>query len=87
MSTTPHEAAEVHWANRERLPMWTITAHPSDFIQGFVARMSLTLPSPKATDCALYGESLQDVRSMLPPGLVCIDRDPNDDPVIVEVWL
>lgn len=43
----------------------------------------LDLPSD---DCDL-ADSLDEIRQTIPPGLVRMDRDPNDDPVIEEVWL
>jgi hypothetical protein len=31
--------------------------------------------------------TLEEARELVPPGLARIDRDPDDDPVIVESWL
>lgn len=31
--------------------------------------------------------SLDDARKQVPPGLIRFDRDPSDDPSIVETWL
>lgn len=84
---TPSEAADLHYANRECLPMWTITANPSDCPGRYVARLHLTLPAPVVTNQAMVADTLHELRAMLPPGLICFQRDPSDDPVIVETWL
>lgn len=37
--------------------------------------------------CEAHGAaSLEDARALLPPGLVSLGREPEDDPVIVETW-
>lgn len=68
--------------------MWVITAHPSDAPGGYVARLHLTLPGPtEPTATALHADTLDALRAMLPPGLVCLYRYPSDVSVIVEAWL
>jgi len=32
-------------------------------------------------------DSLEEIRKFVPPGLTNLHRQPNDDPVIVEVWV
>jgi hypothetical protein len=73
-----------HNADSSSLKMWVIYGNPTDHPSKFVARLWLT---DKPTDTLLIADSLEEVRWMLPPGLVCLARDPNDDPKIVEVWL
>jgi len=72
------------------LYMWTIYDHPRDYPICFVARKweigphGATMP----TDHICFGATLEEVRSLLPKGLICIRRDPvKDDPNIVETWL
>jgi hypothetical protein len=72
------------------LPMWTIYHSPKDFPGRYVARLWLVgggSPEPKPTDRFVTSNSLDGVRAMLPPGLTCLQRSDDDDPVIVETWL
>lgn len=87
--TTPADldAAAVHYQHRDDLPMWTVTQHPLDYPDGFVARMCRALPQPQVTQFAVYGDTLEEVRAGLPPGLFRMPRYDEDEPQIVEVWL
>lgn len=87
--TTPADLDPTltHHKVRDQLPMWVVTERPKDYPEGCVARLFLTLPAPVATDAAIYGPSLADVRSKLPQGLFCMPRHEADEPQIVEVWL
>lgn len=70
------------------LPMWTITENPTDFPGKFVARKWLIEAGAMAvTDEHHVADTLFAVRDLLPPHLVRLPRDPNDDPVIVESWI
>jgi hypothetical protein len=70
------------------LEMWTIYAHPKDYPQGYVVRRCQALAGVVAHDLhAQTAGDLQAARLHVPPGKVCIGRQPDDDPVIVEVWL
>lgn len=84
---TPSEAAALHHALRDRLPMWTVTRRPRDFPDAWVARLHLALPRPEPTAALLLAPTLAELRELLPPGLACLTRDPSDDPVIMESWL
>lgn len=66
------------------LPMWTVYDNPSDYPGKFVARMSFY---DRATSNVLVADTLEELRGLLPPRLTRLERDPNDDPVIVEVWV
>jgi hypothetical protein len=71
----------------EDLILWTVYDHPSDYpahfvLRGYSTRKDVTLPW-----CALF-ESLDELRQeMIEAGRVCLDREPGDDPVIVETWI
>jgi len=72
------------------LEMWTIYDHPKDYPDHFVARKWLIgskRTRPEATDELIVRSTLNEVRSLLPPGLYCLARNEGDDPVIVETWL
>lgn len=81
---------EVHRRLQELLPIWTVYRHPTDYPHGYVARMSV-IRSPMRgympTDLVILGDTLAAVRDALPPGLIRLDRDEEDDPHIVESWL
>jgi len=70
------------------LTMWSVYDHPSDYPDAFVARKfeargGITV----ATSDMFTAPTLNELRRLLPPGLVCFPRNPDDDPVIVETWL
>lgn len=73
------------------LPMWTLYDHPSDMPDCFVARLwhvgSEGTFEPVKTDTVMTAKFLDDLRDMLPQGLYCIPRLPDDDPCIIETWL
>lgn len=74
----------------DELALYTVYNNPKDYPGCFVARRSVVLRSgllrvdriPHAV-CS----TLEEVRAALPPGLDRLERAPNDDPVIVEVWM
>lgn len=72
------------------LTLWVVYRRPSDFSNSFVVRRQLVLRSgvvviETAPFCT--GPSLDAVRSALPPYLYNMGRQPEDDPVIEEVWI
>lgn len=66
------------------VPVWVIYQRPKDYPRKFVARL-WNLDEPTAT--ALVADTLEEVRGLLPAGLVRIERNPLDDPVILEAWV
>jgi hypothetical protein len=66
------------------LPVWVIYDHPRDFPGAFVARLFIV---DKATAKTLKAPTLEGLRALLPAGLTRLERNPQDDPVIVETWL
>lgn len=73
----------------EGLNIWTMFDHPTDFPEHYVVRLSVvTAAGPNITNVTLYSEDLEELReAMRAQGLVCLERDPEDDPKIIEVWL
>jgi hypothetical protein len=68
--------------------MWTVYDHPTDYPDGFIARLYLAYPGfAVPTPSIVTGSTLAQVRERLPPGLYCLPRDPNDDPKIIETWI
>jgi hypothetical protein len=71
------------------LPMWAIYRRPRDYPDGYVARLWLIrrrTEVPLPTNVIVTAPTLAGVRAKLPPGLVCLPRQPGDDPKIVETW-
>lgn len=73
----------------DKLSLWTVYDHPKDYPDCFVTRRSTVGPGGvvEITSDMFAADSLEELRALLPRGLVCIGRNPFDDPVIVEVWL
>lgn len=71
------------------LPMWTVYNHPRDFPSQFVARKHFVgAAGTRATTEILKADDIASLRQMLAvQRLVPIQRDPSDDPVIMETWL
>lgn len=67
-----------------QLPIWVIYKNPLDYPNKFVARKWLTdIP----TQTLHTADTLEEIRKQIPTGLVNINRQPSDDPTIVEVWI
>ena len=66
------------------LESWTIYDSPADLPGRFVARKWVM---DRPTSVVLQHKSLDGLRAQLPGGLICMERQPADDPKIVEVWL
>lgn len=73
------------------LAVYTIYDHPTDFPQGYIARLFLvSSDGPVPTDEAFADAHLDEVRQWIQrvaPGAVRIPRSPEDDPAILETWL
>ena len=64
--------------------IWTVYYSPADYPGKFVARRwILDMPT---TD-VLVDDTLPALRERLPPGLYRMNRNPQDDPVIIETWI
>lgn len=70
--------------------LWTYAIYhsPADFLGKYVLRRYASMAGYVFPHAALSVEdTLEAVRAKVPQGLVRFERDPNDDPTIVEVWL
>lgn len=68
--------------------MWTIYDHPSDQPDHFVVRKWVIGPGvAEPTGEFFLCDTLEQARREIPYGLACLQRHPNDDPVIVETWI
>jgi hypothetical protein len=80
--------ARLHWRLQCRLPMWVVFGPSTiEYPDQWVARMHVALPEPKVTRFVMTHDSLDELRSILPPGLICLPRYRDDPPHLVEVWL
>ena len=68
----------------EKVELWTIYKHPKDYPNKFVARKFVL---DKPTEEILIGDTLEEVRKLLPKGLTRFERNPSDVLSIVETWL
>jgi hypothetical protein len=72
-------------SKRAPLSLWTLYDHPRDFPDCFVARR-FELDRP--TSHVMTAPTLEALRNAMQHlGLVRIERSPEDDAKIIEVWL
>jgi len=71
------------------LSMFTIYAHPKDYPDKFVVREFVIKPTgAEPSQYADVYDTLDDAREpLIRRGLVCLTRQPGDEPQIVETWL
>jgi len=67
-----------------KLPLICVYNSPSDYPGKFVARL---WDVDKPTNIVAVAESLEEIREAKPPEMIIMERQPNDDPVIVETWI
>lgn len=66
------------------LSIWVIYDNPLDVPGKFVARKWL---NNRPTETIYIADTLEEIRKHIPEGLVNIERFPDDDPKITEVWI
>jgi hypothetical protein len=71
------------------MKLFCIYENPTDYPGKFVVREWTIGPGTVTANpsAAFVGTSIETARGALPEGLVRIERDLHDDPVIREVWL
>jgi hypothetical protein len=74
---------------RYQLEMYVIYENPKDFPNKWILQRCVVICGIPVSDTipVAIEDSLESVRRAVPPGLVRMDRFPNDDPVIREVWI
>lgn len=71
----------------EPLSIWTVYDHPADYPTCYVARrFEIVAGRVVATRDVFVSPYLYVIRAMI-PGLVRIERSPEDDPTILESWM
>jgi hypothetical protein len=72
----------------DTLDIWTVYKQPSDYPDQHVARrFEITPIGFRPTTDIFVATTLAELHALLPPGLVRMEREEHDDPVIVENWL
>lgn len=84
-TTVVNSFAEVDFSDM-RLPMLVVYERPKDFPNHYVVRV-WEASANQPTNIAAIAKSLDLARAMIPGGFVRLDRDPSDDPVIVESYV
>lgn len=65
-------------------PLIVIYEKPLDFPRHFVGRVwDLDQPTP----FIFVGDTLEEVRAFVPENMALIERQPDDDPAIIENWV
>jgi len=76
----------------QMIAFYVIYDHPSDYPNDYVLRKQASIfvpgqPPESVQEAACRVGSLEEMRSHVPMGAVCLGRYGNDDPKIVEVWM
>lgn len=69
------------------MEQWVIYDHPRDHPEHFVVRRWLIFPGFLEPAEHYLANDLRAARKRIPKGMVCLGRQPRDDPRIVEVWI
>lgn len=73
-----------------RLGMWTVYDHPKDYPDGYVARLWwIGRGTMEPSGTFVCGKDLEEIRTYLLTELrlTRLERNTEDDPVILECWL
>lgn len=67
-----------------QLPLICIYSSPKDYPGKYIARL---WDVNKPTNIVAIAENLEEIRETKPADMVIMQRQPQDDPVIVETWI
>lgn len=70
-----------------RNEQWVIYDHPKDHPDYFVVRRWTILRQPIPDQYCFTAKQLEEARAVIPAGFIKTLPTPNDDPVILEVWV
>jgi len=80
-------ADDLNLRTVSNLPMISIYFNPKDFPGKYVARVFDIRPGAvHATRYIMVDENLEEMRRSIPTGFSCMNRTPEDDPELLEVW-
>lgn len=71
------------------MPLITIYKNPADYPGKFIARLfDIKKGKHRPTEIVVVADNLFEIRKKIPrEQMFIIDRDPQDDPCIVEMWI
>lgn len=70
------------------LAIWTVYKHPKDYPNDYVARKHTIGAFGSHPSVEMFAaDTLEEIRALIPLGLVCLGRAPDDEAQIVETWL
>ena len=93
------EAPETYWllmgaqsyfneVSSRTMRMYTVYRHSRDYPEKYVVRrFDIRDDGSHTTGWVRTADSLEGIRSLIPPGLACLTRSDGDEPEIVETWL
>lgn len=83
------EKLQVRLVARGYLPIWTVfRPTTTDYPGSWGVRVHVVRGGPSLkTRWVGLGASLEEVRALIPPGLMLVPRDPSDSAVIEESWI
>jgi hypothetical protein len=68
---------------------WTLYMRPPDYPDHFVVlQWWVTAEGGLRTrSTAVVCNTLEEARAQVPPGTICMPRDEDDDPTVIETWI
>jgi hypothetical protein len=75
---------QVNLNHRLQMPMIVVYERPTDYPNSYIARL-FDLAQP--TEVYMQADTLAEIRAGLPLHMVMIERQPQDDPHILEIWV
>lgn len=70
------------------LDLFTIYERPQDYPEGYVVRRWVAHSNGFSEAREAWAtDTLEHARQLVPDGLYKLEREPNDDPTIVETWI
>lgn len=71
-------------SKQAKAPLICVYKHPKDYPEKYVARL---WAGDMPTASMVVADSMEEIRAAKPPQMAVLQRHPDDDPIIVEIWL
>jgi hypothetical protein len=85
-STVINRFLDLDLIDHNKLAMFIVYDHPKDFADKYVVRMFLVSTKVEASPFITLCDTLEEARATIPYYCSCLQRNPTDDPHIVETW-
>jgi hypothetical protein len=69
------------------IKMYVIYERPKDYPDRYVLRQWIIDEQPSPTGWFVLADTLEAVRAFVPPYCIRFERNPSDEPQIVESWI